>query len=93
MNILWDSEKNKKLIAERGISFEQVADMIVAKEYAAILENPSRPAQYIFVIPIRGYMHVVPFIIDKDNNIVLKTVFPSRKFTHLYGEPNHGKKT
>jgi hypothetical protein len=30
----------------------------------------------------------VPFVIDDDENIVLKTVFPSRKFHKLYG-PKH----
>lgn len=93
MNIIWDNKKNKKLIAERKISFEDVADMIVAKEYVAILENPARRTQYIFLLPIQGYVHVVPFVIDKDSNIVLKTIFPSRKFNNMYGETSHGKDT
>jgi uncharacterized DUF497 family protein len=40
--IIWDIEKNKKLISERGISFEQVEKIILDKEYIDILENPTR---------------------------------------------------
>ncbi len=93
VNILWDEDKNKKLISHRGISFEQVAELILAEEYAAILENPARPGQFLFLIPIDGYIHVVPFVIDKDDNIILKTIFPSRKFNNLYGAKSGDKDT
>lgn len=93
MNIIWDDKKNEKLIAKCGISFELVAELILQKEYIVILENPSRKGQYIFILPIDCYIHVVPFVIDEDDNIVLKTVFRSRKFHNLYGEKGHEKKT
>jgi hypothetical protein len=38
----------------------------------------------IFVLSYRGYTYVVPFVIDDEDNIVLKTVFPSRKFHKIY---------
>lgn len=77
--ILWDDEKNQKLRLERNISFEQIAELILRKEYLAILEHPSRPNQQIFVLLLNGYVHAVPFVIDEQANIVLKTAFPSRK--------------
>ena len=89
MDILWDEAKNTKLKASRGISFEDVAQMILDKQYVAILENPTRPSQMVFVLKIKSYTYVVPFVVDKNNNIVLKTVFPSRKFHRIYG----GKKS
>jgi len=89
MDILWDEAKNAKLKTSRGISFEDVAQMILDKQYVAILENPTRPSQMVFVLKIKSYTHVVPFVIDKNDNIVLKTVFPSRKFHRIYG----GKKS
>jgi uncharacterized DUF497 family protein len=82
--IIWDIEKNKKLKKERGISFEQVEKIILDKEYIDILENPTRETQDIFIININDYIHIVPFIIDEEENIVLKTVFPSRKFNKIY---------
>ena len=85
MQIIWDNEKNQKLIAERGLSLETFASLILKKEYHAILKNSSRPQQKIFIIPYCDYTYVVPFVIDDNQNIVLKTVFPSRKYHKLYG--------
>lgn len=86
MQILWDIEKNRKLIAERGLSFETFAALILEKKYLAILKNPTRGNQKIFVIPFQNYTYIVPFTIDKSRNIILKTVFPSRKYHKIYGE-------
>ena len=30
-------------------------------------------------------LQLVPFVIDKDENIVLKTAYPSRKFHKIFG--------
>ena len=91
MNIIWDEAKNDRLIATRGISFQEIAELILHKEYQAILEHKSRPGQMIFIVPFNGYTHVVPFVIDRDQNIVLKTAFPSRKFHKLYGAQSDEK--
>ena len=86
MDIVWDEAKNKKLKETRGVSFEDLAQLILDKKYLAVLENPGRPGQMVFVVSYKGYTYVVPFVVDKEDNIVLKTVFPSRKFHKLYGE-------
>ena len=85
MNILWDEDKNKRLKLERGISFEDFAELILEKKYLDILENPAREDQMIFIDSYKDYTYVVPFVINEEENIVLKTVFPSRKFHKLYG--------
>ena len=82
--IIWDNNKNKKLQAERNISFEQIAEIILRKEYLDIIENPSRPTQQIFVIKLNDYIYSVPFILDEKSNIILKTIFASRKLTKKY---------
>ena len=41
--------------------------------------------QKIFIIPYASYTYVVPFVVDDNKNIVIKTVFPSRKFDKIYG--------
>ena len=86
MDILWDEEKNKKLKEARGISFEHVAQLILDKKYLAVLENPVHPEQMIFIVSYKAYTYVVPFIMDDEDNIVLKTIYPSRKFHKLYGK-------
>jgi uncharacterized DUF497 family protein len=85
MQIIWDTDKNRKLLTERGLSLEVFASLILDKKYCAILKNPSRKEQKIFVIPYQNYTYVVPFLIDNEQNIVLKTVFPSRKYHKIYG--------
>jgi len=85
MNIIWDDAKNSKLKKERQISFEEIESLILAKKYIEIVKHPKRPGQRIFILPIKGYIHAVLFLLDGDNNIILKTVFPSRIFHKKYG--------
>jgi len=85
MQIIWDTDKNRKLLADRGLSLEVFASLILDKKYCAILKNPSRKEQKIFIVPYQNYTYVVPFLIDDNQNIVLKTVFPSRKYHKIYG--------
>lgn len=85
MNIIWDEEKSDRLKKERGISLDEVAVLILQKRYVDIVKHPTRVGQRMFLIPINGYIHVVPFVIDDENNFVLKTVFPSRKFHKKHG--------
>jgi len=82
--IIWDDDKNQKLQKERNISFEEISEIILRKEYLGILENSSRPNQQIFVVKLNNYIYSVPFIIDEQSNIILKTVFPSRKLNKKY---------
>ena len=82
----WDPEKNEKLKAERNISFEEIVFYIERGQVIDILEHPNKkkyPNQFIFVIPIEDYVYLVPFV-EKENEIILKTIIPSRKATKQY---------
>ena len=83
--VRWSPEKDRFLRLTRGVSFQQIADVIISGEYMDILENPSRPGQDIFVLRIQGYTWVVPFVVENDDTIFLKTAYPSRKFHKRYG--------
>jgi len=78
--------KNKWLMLNRGISFKEIADVILSGNIIEILENPARNNQQYLLIDIKSYTWVVPFLINKDEQIMLKTAFPSRKFHKKYGE-------
>lgn len=80
----WNSEKNKILKRERGISFEEIAYLIESEQIIGIEENPGRPNQKIYVLAIENYAFIVPFV-ENDKEIFLKTAFPSRKYTKQYG--------
>lgn len=86
MDILWDKTKDKKLKLERGISFEDVAQSILDGKYLSVLENPGHSDQMIFVVRFKRSTYAVPFVIDGNDNIVLKTIYPSRKFHRMYGK-------
>lgn len=86
MGIIWDEKKNKWLKEKRYISFEVIAEIILNRKYLDILENPKYPGQMYFVMHLHKYTWIVPFLIDSEEKIVLKTAFPSRKFHKKYGE-------
>jgi hypothetical protein len=86
MAIIWDKAKGARLSGTRQISLTEIADLLLDRRYLAILENPSHPEQMVFVLPYKNYTHVVPFVVDEENNIVLRTAFPSRKFHKIYGK-------
>ena len=79
----WDSEKNQLLKHMRGISFEEIAYLIESGQILGIEENPGRSNQKMYILEIENYAVVVPFV-EKDNEIFLKTAFPSRKYTKRY---------
>ena len=82
----WDSEKNEKLKAERGVSFEEVVFYIGKGQILDIVENPNSEkykGRRIFIIEIRDYAHLVPFV-ETEREIILKTIIPSRKATKRY---------
>ncbi len=85
MNIIWDEGKNRKLRKERQISFEEIESLLLAKKYIEIMGHPKHPGQRVFILPIKRYIHVVPFVLDDNSNIIMKTALPSRKFHKIYG--------
>ncbi len=79
----WDPEKNEILKNVRGISFEEIAYLIESGQILGIEENPGRSNQKMYILEIENYAVIVPFV-EKDNEIFLKTAFPSRKYTKRY---------
>jgi len=80
----WDSKKNEILKHVRGISFEEIAHLIESGQILGIEENRRRSNQKIYILEIENYAVVVPFV-ENNDEIFLKTAFPSRKYTKRYG--------
>lgn len=82
----WSTEKNIRLKAERGVSFEEV---LSAMSHGGLLDVQDHPntGQYsnqrMLVVRIRGYAYLVPFV-ETENEVFLKTIIPSRKATRNY---------
>ncbi len=75
----WNEEKNKKLILERGLGFEEI---IVAIQHGHLLgvvkgKEPKYVHQHVLVVFVDGYTYAVPFV-EAMETIFLKTIYPSR---------------
>jgi uncharacterized DUF497 family protein len=80
----WDSQKNLKLIRERGVSFEMMVSHIEAGNVIAVSPGKGRYGhQKQFIIQANNYLYVVPYVEDTER-IFLKTIIPSRKLTKRY---------
>ena len=63
--INWNTTKNIRLKAERGVSFEEVLSAISHGAVMDVLDHPNTEQyanQRIFVVRIRGYAYMVPFV-------------------------------
>ena len=61
----WDPEKNEKLKAERGISFEDVVFHIMLGAEMDVFEHPNQskyPGQNVSVVIVDEYAYLVPYV-------------------------------
>ena len=82
----WDPEKNAKLKAQRGVSFDEIVFHIERGDVLDILEHPNQEryeGQRVFVVQLEEYVYLVPFVEEREQ-VVLKTIIPSRKATKTY---------
>lgn len=82
----WNAEKNQQLKTERNISFEEIVFYIEKGQLLDVVEHPNQQkylGQRIFVVKIRDYAYLVPFI-ESEKEVFLKTIIPSRKATKKY---------
>ena len=64
---------------ERGVSFED----IIQSRLIGALGHPKRHHQRILLFEQKGYIWVVPYV-ERGEEMFLKTLFPSRKYTKLW---------
>jgi len=86
LEIEWDADKNKKLRADRGISFLEVEKRISSDEIVDVIKHPNEdkyPGQEMILIEVNNYICVIPFIVN-EGKMFLKTLFLSRKYTKKY---------
>ena len=84
--IRWNADKNAELMRERGVSFEEILSSTEQGGLLATLVHPNArkyPNQRIWVVKIREYAHLVPFV-ETQEEIFLKTIMPSRKATRQF---------
>jgi uncharacterized DUF497 family protein len=82
----WNTDKNKFLKENRGVTFEQIVMHVENGDVIDIIDHPNAikySHQRVLIIKINEYVYSVPFV--EENKIrFLKTIIPSRKLTKLY---------
>ncbi len=87
LHMRFSEEKNELLKATRGISFEEIILCIKTGDLLddIVHHSKSRSNQRLYVVRIRHYVYVVPYVLDlKKDEIFLKTAYPSRSLMKLY---------
>ena len=88
MTFNWNEKKNKELKKKRNISFEEIIICISEGKMVKVMRHPNKikfPNQYLYLIEYKKYIYVVPFIInEKEKEIFLKTIYPSREYTKQF---------
>ena len=82
----YSTEKNLKLLEERGIGFEDIIAILNVNGALTVIDHPNAakyPHQKIYIVDVNGYAYLVPFE-KHSNKVVLKTIFPSRKLNKKY---------
>ena len=77
--IKWNILKSERLKKARGVSFEE----IIRAKLVAVKRHPKKEYQEIMLFEYKGYIWVVPFV-KSNEEIFLKTLYPSRKYTTIY---------
>ncbi len=76
----WNEFKNIELKIKHGISFNE----IIKYQRIDLIEHPRRLNQFIMLFVVNDYVWVVPCVLET-KGWFLKTLYPSRKFTKVYG--------
>lgn len=88
MQFDFNIDKNKLLKKTRGVNFDDVSQAIKNKTFIIDTEHHNKqkhPNQRAFIIEIKNYIYVVPYVQDKLRGVkFLKTVYPSSRLTKKY---------
>lgn len=83
---VWNEDKNDLLKETRDISFEEIVLSISNQKLLEVVEHSNKekhPNQKMYVVEIRDYAYIIPFVEDKEKYF-LKTIYPSREATKKY---------
>jgi hypothetical protein len=84
MKFRYNHEKNAKLIAERGVSFDEIIEEIAMGNLIQITSHYNQelyPHQKILHVKHFDMVYLIPYVVEENGTIFLKTIYPSRKAT------------
>ncbi|MBF0361861.1 MAG: toxin [Oligoflexia bacterium] len=91
---VWSKDKDELLKKTRNISFENVVSAIAEENLLSIEANRSKnhEGQKILIVLINDYPYVIPFDELDNGDIILRTIYPSRKEKKRINNENEKKK-
>ena len=94
MRFEFDEEKNKRLLSQRNVRFEDAIAAIADDRILKDFPHPNQekyPDQRLMVLNIDDYAYCVPYRKLDGKTILLITMYPNRKFKSLIDkETKHG---
>ena len=82
----FNKEKDKWLKAKRKIGFAEIIKEIQDERVLSYIDHPNKkkfPNQKIILVKLINYVYAIPYVETKDE-VFLKTIYPSRKYTKKY---------
>jgi len=76
--------QNLQLKEQRDISFEEIVFAIENDGLLDEVKHHSRHNQRLFVVFLKNYVYLVPFINESEGTVFLKTIIPSREAYKKY---------
>jgi uncharacterized DUF497 family protein len=83
----FDEAKDARLRDERGIGFDDIVQAIERGVACVVSKHPNTakyPHQMMLEIVIDRYGYAIPFVIQDDGSVFMKTIYPSRKATKKF---------
>ncbi len=86
MRIEWDEDKNQRLLASRGISFEVVEEILAEGVYEIRPHSDQAryPGQVLLLFEFREHTWVCPAD-SRAGRMTLTTIYPFRKYHREWG--------
>lgn len=81
-DVRWNLLKNEQLKKTRGASFED----IFKGKLLGTKKHPKKEYQNIMLFEYKRYIWIIPYVIEENGDIFLKTLYPSRKYTKMLKE-------
>jgi len=83
----YNPEKNAKLIKDRDIGFDEIANAMIGGNVIAVTEHFNKekyPNQKVAYVSVLDKVYVVPYVEEDKDFIFLKTVYPSSRARDLF---------
>ena len=81
-DVRWNLLKSERLKKTRGASLED----ILKGKLLGTKKHPKKEYQNIMLFEYKRYIWIIPYVIEENGDIFLKTLYPSRKYTKMLRE-------